>query len=84
MYIWTVFSYTKDDRLEEVSQPYVSAECVMKDWFFNHLDWKFVEFEKFSGTKLNHWQAEDENYTYVIEAQHVEGSDPDGDLESNL
>lgn len=81
MYVWTVFSYTKDEKLEEVSQPYITAEYAMRDWFFNHLDWKHVQTEKFSGTMLEHWQAEDDDYHYLLEPQHVEGSN-DGDLES--
>lgn len=75
MYVWIVTTYRKDnEELDEVSQPYISAEYAMKDWFFHHLEWKHVENVKFSGTVLDHWQAESEEYDYVLEAQHVEGS----------
>ena len=75
MYILTVVSYLKDtDQIDEISQPFISAEYAMKDWMFNHLDWKHVEFPKFGGAVLEHWQAEDERYNYLLERQHVVGS----------
>lgn len=76
MYVWTVTTYKKDTNdIDEVSEPYISAEYAMKDWFFHHLEWKHVETPKFGGVILEHWQAESETYDYVLQAQHVNGSE---------
>lgn len=74
MYIWTVSSYLKDGQLDDVSEPFISADFAMRDWQFNHLDWTHVVNTKFSGTEMDHWQAEDDYYDYVLEAQYVVGS----------
>ena len=80
MYIWTVTVNHKNPELvpfnpHEVSEPYISAEYAMKDWFWSHLDWQRIERVKYSGTVLGHWEAEDDKYEYILEAQHVSGSD---------
>lgn len=80
MYVWTVTANWKDkERIPfnpaEVSEPYVSAEYAMKDWFHNHLDWTHVQQPKFGGAVLEHWQAEDDEFEYILEAQHVNGTD---------
>lgn len=76
MEIWQILSYRKDNNeIDEVSEPFISAEYAMKDWLFNHLDWKHVEEPKFSGTVLEHWQAEDDIYDYILEKHHVAGSE---------
>lgn len=82
MYIWTVTANWKNKELApfnpaEVSEPYISAEYAMKDWFHNELEWRHVAITKFSGTVLEHWQAEDNEYDYVLEKQHVNGSEDD-------
>lgn len=75
MNVWTIVSYLKDtNQIDEISQPFISAEYAMKDWLFNHLKWEHVEFLKFGGAVLEHWQAEDERYHYILEKQYVVGS----------
>lgn len=76
MYIWTITTYKKDtSEIDEISEPFVSAEYAMRDWLFNHLDWKHIKQPKFGGAVLEHWQAEDDTHDYVLEEQHVNGSD---------
>lgn len=75
MYVWTVTSYYKGtEELDDISEPFVSAEYAMSDWFFRHLNWKHVEMPKFGGAVLEHWQAEDDNYDYILESQYVVGT----------
>lgn len=75
MYVWIVITYKKDtEDIDEISQPYISAEHAMKDWEFNWLDWKHVEVPKFGGDVLEHWQAESELYDFVLESNHVVGT----------
>lgn len=75
MKIWQVSTYRKsDNQLDEVSELYISAEYAMKDWFFNHLEWQHIETPKFGGVVLEHWQAESELHFYILEGQHVNGS----------
>lgn len=80
MYVWTVTVNAKDKEIKafnpvEVSEPYVSAEYAMKDWFWKHLPWEHVKITKFGGAVLEHWEAEDEKYEYLLESQHVNGAD---------
>lgn len=76
MNVWIVTTHIKEtDDIDEVSEPYISAECAMKDWPFRHLEWKHIETPKFGGTVLEHWQAEDNSFDYVLESQHVNGSE---------
>jgi hypothetical protein len=80
MYIWTVTVNHKNKELvpfnpHEVSEPYISAEYAMRDWFWNHLDWRLIRNPKFGGAVLEHWYAEDDKYEFILESQHVNGTE---------
>jgi hypothetical protein len=79
VYIIEEFDITDGQRLIDKSEPYISAEKAMKDHLYRHLEWKYISTQKFSGTILEHWEAEssynDRKYLYSLEGYHVIGSD---------
>lgn len=80
MNVWIVTVNSKDKEIKafdpvEVSEPYVSAEYAITAWEWNHLEWKKIQRPKFGGAVLEHWEAEDDKYEYVLESQHVAGTE---------
>lgn len=80
MYVWIVTVNSKDKEIKafnpvEVSEPYISAEYAMNDFFWNHLGWEHIKVTKFGGVVLEHWQAEDNEYEYILNKELVIGSE---------
>lgn len=79
VYIIDEFDITDGQRLIYRSEPYINAEKAMKDHLYRHLEWKYITQQKFSGTVLEHWEAESiyngRKYLYLLEPCHVMGSD---------
>lgn len=74
MYVWFV-SVFDDEGFVDTDEPFISAERAMSDVCYKHLDWKYIQRPKFDGTIMEHWQAEYEGRDYILDKEHVIGSD---------